>query len=156
RRNLLYLLRKIPGRSAATAEEDVDIAVRHAVLKFPAPLVKEAIANLAQLKHEKAEQTLITLLEDLQKILLAPENSAYAPRETRLLLDRAVAALARFGTPAARRAVVDHAFRKEAGLGDTFSRLSELAGQDMSGDPELVERLLAAFKAHAPRRLFGI
>src|SRR5439155_4011103 len=91
RRNLLYLLRKIPGRSAATAEEDVDIAVRHAVLKFPAPLVKEAIANLAQLKHEKAEKTLITLLEDLQKILLAPENSAYDPRETRLLLDRAVA-----------------------------------------------------------------
>ena len=156
RRNLLYLLRKIPGRSAAAAEEDVDIAVRHAVLKFPAPLVKEAVANLAQLKHEKAEKTLITLLENLETMLLAPENSAYDPRETRLLLDRVVAALARFGTPAARRAVVDHAFRNRTDLGDTFSRLSELAGQDMSGDPELVERLLAAFKAHAPRRLFGI
>ncbi|HYR46149.1 MAG TPA: hypothetical protein VER78_04020, partial [Thermoanaerobaculia bacterium] len=156
RRNLLYLLRRIPSPPNAPADEDVDIAVRHAVLKFPAPLVKEAIANLAQLKHEKAEKTLITLLEDLERMLLAPQESAYDPRETRLLVDRAVAALARFGTSTARRAVVDHAFRNKAGLGDTFSRLSELAGQDMSGDPELVERLLAAFKAHAPRRLLGI
>ena len=74
----------------------------------------------------------------------------------RLLLDRVVAALARFGTPKARRAVVDHAFRKKPELGNAMERLSELAGQDLSGDSELVERLLAAFKSNSPHKLLGI
>src|SRR6266545_3169030 len=157
RRNLLYLLRRIsPIRTDVVSEEDVNAAVRHAVLRFPAPLVKEAVANLGQLKHEKAESTLVTLLEDLEKMLLKPVESSYDPREIRLLLDRVVAALARFGTAGARRAVVDHGLKKKAALGDTVARLSELAGQDLSGDAEVVERLLAALKASSPHRVLGI
>jgi hypothetical protein len=55
RRNLLYLLRKIPARSDDSLDDDVDRAVRHAALRFPAPLVKEAVSNLSQLKHDRAE-----------------------------------------------------------------------------------------------------
>lgn len=156
RRNLLYLLRRIPARADDPSDEDVDTAVRHAVLRFPAPLVKEAVANLGQLKQEKAENALLALLDELEGLLIKPGESAYDPREIRLLLDRVVAALARFGTAQARQAVVDHGLKKKAELGDTMARLTELAGQDLSGEPELVERLLAALKTNGPHKVLGI
>jgi Domain of unknown function (DUF4388) len=157
RRNLLYLLRRIPRPPGTPIDEDVDLAVRHTELRFPAPLVKEAIANLGQLKHEKAEHTLIALLQDLETVLLGkPDETPYDPREGRLLLDRVVAALARFGTPGARRAVIDHGLKRKPELGDTMARLAELAGQDLSGDGEALDRLLAAMKSSAPFKLFGL
>jgi len=157
RRNLLYLLRRIPMAETVTAlEEDVDAAARHAVVPFPAPLLKEAVANLGQLNHERAESTLISLLGDLEKMLAKPADAPYDPREIRLLLDRVVAALAHFGTDAARKAVVDHGLKKKAELGDAISRLSELAGQDLSGDVEVLERLLAALRVNSPRKVLGI
>ncbi|HKA37953.1 MAG TPA: DUF4388 domain-containing protein, partial [Thermoanaerobaculia bacterium] len=159
RRNLLYLLRRIPmgGQDGLPPEDDVDVASRHAVLQFPAALLKEAIANLGQLRHEKAEKKLIALLDELEKMLLKPgPNPPYDPREGRLLLDRVVSALARFGTPEARRAVVEHALKKKPELGDTMARLSELSGQDLSADGESLDRLLTALKANTPRRVFGI
>ncbi len=156
RRNLLYLLRRIPPARDVPSDEDLDTAVRHAVLRFPAPLVKEAVANLGQLRHERAEVALLTLLDDLEKMLLKPTESAYDPREVRLILDRVVAALARFGSAKARRAVMEHGLKKKGELGDTMARLSELAGQDLSTDPEVVERLLAALKANAPYKVLGI
>ena len=156
RRNLLYLLRKIPARSDDPLDDDVDRAVRHAALRFPASLVKEAVANLSQLKHERAEAALLTLVGELEGMLLKPAQAFYEPRESTLLLDRVVAALARFGTSKARAAVVDHGLKDKAELGDTTVRLCELAGQDLSGDPQLVARLLAALKASAPRKVLGV
>lgn len=158
RRNLLYLLRRIPApaHGGLPAEEDVDTSVRHAVLKFPAPLVKEAVANLGQLRHERAESTLIGLLEDLERMLAKPAGAPYDPREARLLLDRVVSALARFGTAKARAAVVEHGLKRKAEFGDTAARLSELAGQNFSADIESLERLLAALKANSPHKVFGI
>jgi hypothetical protein len=134
----------------------VDRAVRHAALRFPASLVKEAVANLSQLKHERAETALLSLVGELEGMLLKPAQAFYDPRESRLLLDRVVTALARFGTPKARAAVVDHGLKDKAELGDTTVRLSELAGQDLSDDPQLVARLLAALKASAPRKVLGV
>ncbi len=156
RRNLLYLLRRIPRPANLPLEEDVDLAVRHTDLRFPAALVKEAIANLGQLRHEKAERTLITLLQDLEATLSKSGEAPYDRQEMVQLLDRVVAALARFGTPSARRAVVDHGLKRKPELGDTMARLAELAGQDLSKDEELVERLLAALKSNAPFKLFGL
>jgi hypothetical protein len=154
RRNLLYLLRRIPpDLGGAPSEEDVEAAARHAVLRLPAPLVKEAVANLAQMKNEKAESALLGLLENLEKMLEKPEASAYDPRQARLLLDRVVAALARLGTGKARRAIVEYGLKRRAGH---VAKLAELTGQDLSGDPELVGRLLAALKASSPRKLLGI
>jgi hypothetical protein len=156
RRNLLYLLRRIPRPPGAGLEDDVDVAVRHAELRFPAPLVKEAMANLGQLKHERAERTLIGILHDLEGMLAKPAESPYDPREMRLLLDRLVAALARYGTPGARRAVVEHGLSGKKEFGDTMSRLAELAGQDLSGEQDLVEKLLETLKANTPFKLFGL
>ena len=157
RRNLLFLLRKIPpARKDSPLDEDVDRAVRHAALRFPAPLVKEAVANLGQLKHERAEAALLALVGELEEMLHKPAEAFYDPRESRPLLDRVVAALARFGTSKARTAVVDHGLKDKAELGDTTTRLAELAGQDLSEDPQLVARLLAALKANAPRRVLRL
>lgn len=156
RRNLLYLLRRIPRPAGVSEDEDVDIAVRHVDLNLPSLLVKEAIANLGQLKQEKSERTLVALLADLETMLAKPSEAPYDAHEMRLVLDRVVAALARFGTPGARRAVVEHGLKKRAELGETTARLAELARQDLSGDPELVDRLLSALKANSPFRLFGL
>lgn len=156
RRNLLYLLRRIPRAPGAGLEEDVDVAVRHAELRFPAPLVKEAMANLGQLKHERAERTLVGILHDLEGMLSKPAESPYDPREMRLLLDRLVAALARYGTPGARRAVVEHGLSGKKEFGDTMSRLAELAGQDLSGEQDLVDKLLETLRSNTPFKLFGL
>ena len=156
RRNLLYLLRRIPRPADSSEQEDVDLAVRHASLQFPAPLVKEAIANLGQFKTEKSERTLIALLADLENVLAKPADSPYDAREIRLLLDRVVAALARFATANAHRAVVDHGLKKRPELGETMARVAELAGQDLSADPEVVQRLLTTMKSNTPFKLFGL
>jgi hypothetical protein len=156
RRNLLYLLRRIPPARGESLDEDVSRAVRHAVLRFPAPLVREAVANLGQLKHERAENALLSLLHDLEEMLIRPAEASYDSREVRLLLDRVVAALARFGTAKARGAVVDHGLKKKAELGDTVARLAELAGQDLSGEVEVVDRLLAALKTNSPHKVLGM
>ena len=156
RRNLLYLLRRIPPARGESLDEDVSRAVRHAVLRFPAPLVREAVANLGQLKNERAENALLSLLHDLEEMLIRPAEASYDPREVRLLLDRVVAALARFGTAKASGAVVDHGLKKKAELGDTVARLAELAGQNLSGEVEVVDRLLAALKTNSPHKVLGI
>jgi len=156
RRNLLYLLRRIPRPEEAPLDEEVELVARHCEPRFPAPLLKEAIASLGQLKHEKAERTLSSLLADLEGMLVKPGEAPYDTKELSVLLDRVGAALARFGTPTARRAVVDHALKRKAELGDTMARLAELAGQDFSDDPGTVERLLAALRSNLPFKIFGL
>jgi len=56
----------------------------------------------------------------------------------------------------ARRALIDHAAKKQPQLGDTVARLGELGGQDMSEDTETVEQLLTLMKANMPFRLLGM
>ena len=155
RRNLLYLLRRIP-RPEGPMEEEVDIIIRHTELRFPTPMLKEAIANLGQLKHDRSEQALGGMLRDIEAILLKPGENPYDSKELRLILDRVVAGLARFGTPGARRAVVEHALKRKTELGDTMSRLTELAGQDLSEDPQTVEKLIASLKSNLPFKLLGL
>src|SRR5262249_43643670 len=72
------------------------------------------------------------------------------------LLDRVSSALARFGTPGARRAVAEHGLKAKPELGDSMARLSELSGQDLSSDKDLVEKLLTSLKANTPFKLFGL
>ena len=52
RRNCLYLLRKIPRPAEAPLEAEVEVTVRHAELRLPPLLLREAVANLGTLRHE--------------------------------------------------------------------------------------------------------
>ena len=119
-------------------------------------LVKEAVATLAQYKDERAEQGLTQLLFEIEGMLAEPEGAPYEAKDLRALLDRVAATLGKLPAPRARRALIDHAGRKQPALGDTVARLTELGGQDMSEDPETVDQLLALLKANLPFKLLGM
>ena len=156
RRNLVYLLRRIPRTAEATFEEESDVVLRHAQLGLPLLLVKESVATLAQYKDERAEQGLTQLLFELKAMLGQQEEAPYEPKDLRALLDRVAATLGKLPAPRARRALIEHAGKKQPQLGDTIARISELSGQDMSEDTETVDQLLALLKASLPFKLLGM
>lgn len=156
RRNLVYLLRRIPKSAEASFDEESEVVLRHAQLGLPLVLVKEAVATLAQYKDERAEQGLTQLLFEIEGMLAEPEGAPYEAKDLRALLDRVAATLGKLPAPRARRALIDHAGRKQPALGDTVARLTELGGQDMSEDPETVDQLLALLKANLPFKLLGM
>lgn len=156
KRNLLYLLRKLPRAADQTAGPELDAILPFADPALPAPLVKEAIAGLSQIKDERAEASLLTLVQGLETVLTKKGDAPFDEAELQPLLDRAVSALARFGSATARRAVVEHGLRRKAGLGDARARLAELAGQNLTDDPDLVRLLLKAARAEMPFKVFGL
>ena len=156
RRNLVYLLRRIPRSAEATFEDESEIVVRHAQLGLPLLLVKEAVATLGQYKDERAEQGLAQLLFEIEAMLGEAEGAPYPAKDLRALLDRVAATLGKLPAPRARRALIDHAGKKQPALGDTMARLSELGNQDMSEDTETVDLLLGLLKANLPFKLLGM
>ena len=156
RRNLVYLLRRVPKSADASFEEESDVVLRHAQLGLPLLLVKESVATLAQYKDERAEQGLTQMLFEIEGMLAEPEGAPYEAKDLRALLDRVAATLGKLPAPRARRALIEHAGKKQPQLGDTMARISELSGQDMSEDTETVDQLLALLKANLPFKLLGM
>jgi hypothetical protein len=156
KRNLLYLVRKTPRAPEQPPDPELDILVRYADPTLPPPLVKETIAGLAPLKHERAEAALVSLAQGLESMLVKKGDAPFDEAELQPLLDRAIAALARFGSGTARRVVVEHGLKRKSGLGDAGARLAELATQDLTDDPELVNVLLKAARAEMPFKVFGV
>ncbi|MEW6337260.1 MAG: DUF4388 domain-containing protein [Acidobacteriota bacterium] len=155
-RNLLYLLRRIPPAKDQSWDAELEVVGRMSEAGRPIVLVKEAVANLAQIRYEKAEKVLISRLSEYESLALSGDKAPYPAGETVSLIDRLVYGLARLGTPAALRAAVNHGLKRQPQLGDTTARLAELAGQDLSGDPELVGRLLKALSTELPHKVFGL
>jgi hypothetical protein len=156
RRNLVYLLRRIPKSADATFEDESEIVVRHAQPGLPLLLVKESIATLGQYKDERAEQGLTQLLFEIEAMLGEPAGAPYEAKDLRALLDRVAATLGKLPAPRARRALIEHAGKKQPALGDTMARVAELGGQDMSDDAETVGQLLGLLKANLPFKLLGM
>ena len=156
KRNLLFLVRRIPRDTEEPTELEVGVLVGLADPTLPPPLVKEVIANLGNAHHPKAEAALVTLVQGLEGMLLKKIGAPFDEAELQPLLDRAVSALARFGSPTSRRLVVEHGLRRKGGLGDAGARLAELSGQDLSQDPDLVAMLLKSLHAELPFKVFGL
>ena len=157
RRNLVYLLRRIPKSAGASFEDESEAVLRHAQLGLPLLLVKESVAALALYKDERAEQGLTQMLFELEAMLLGkPEEAPYEAKDLRALLDRVAATLGKLPAPRARRALIEHAGKKQPQLGDTMARIAELGGQDMSEDTETVDQLLVLLKANLPFKLLGM
>lgn len=154
-RNLLHLLRRLPRPAELPWDDEIALVAKLSEPGRPLPLVKEAIANLGQIKHERAGSALETRLADFEAMALR-SDSLYDARDLQTLLDRVVYGLARHGSPSAIRAVVEHGLKRQSQLGDTVARLGELAGMDLSVDEPSVAKLLAAVRAEAPARLFGL
>jgi len=154
-RNVIFLLRRIP-----LGEEDDQHGELEQLSEFSRPdrpfmVTKEAVAALANLSLPKAEQVLVDRLATFEKEALR-KSSTYAPEELAEILDRTCAALAHRGTPKAVDAVVQHAFRHRPELGEPLHRLERLADCDLSGNRDLLERLLAMLKKMLPARVMGL
>ena len=156
KRNLLYLLRKTARAPEASPDSELNALVPFADPSLPPPLVKEAIAGLAAIRHERSEGALASLVQGLETILAKKGDAPFDEAELQPLLDRAVAALARFGSSTSRRIVVEHGLKRKAGLGDAGARLAELATQDLTEDAELLAVLVKAAKAEMPFKVFGL
>lgn len=156
KRNLVYLLRRVPRPVDQPAEKELDAVVRLSEPGLPPPLVKEALAALGQIKHEKAEAALIQRVEGLEQLLAKKGEAPFDEAELQPILERAVTTLARLGTPASRRVVVEHALRKKGPLGEAAPRMAELGSQDLSEDPELVDFLVRSLRAELPFKVLGL
>lgn len=154
--NLIYLLRIVPRPEEADVGYEVNLVMQALGKNSPVPLVKQAIAFLAQSEHPDAERALIAYLKVFEDMLLKPETRLYEPQDIDALLDRTCAALARYGTPKAWHALVDHGLNAETRLGSTVTRLMAAGHQDLSKDKELLQRLLDALKAELPRSVLGM
>jgi hypothetical protein len=155
-RNLLHILRRVPPSPDLPRDAEVDLLARLSSAGAPLAVVKEAIAVLGQHHHPRAEQTLIARVAELEDALLGTRPMPYEREELLGLLDRVVAILARSPSAAARRCVVDHLLKRKPALGDTLARGAELGNQDLSGEPELVSRLVRSLRDELPARVFGL
>ena len=145
--NLIYLLRVIERPEDASVGAEVNLVMRACNKESPAPMVKQAIAFLAQSEHEHAERTLLAYLQVFENMLLRPEARVYSLEEIDALLERTCTALARYGSPRAWRALIDHGLKTETGLGNTVSRLIAAGHHDLSKKKDLLGRLVGALKA---------
>lgn len=156
RRNLIHLMRHIPASQDEPENRVVDAIVPHLRLGLPSAVLKEALAAIAQVRHEKAERSLVQLLHEIESNLMNPKQLALDPTELLTLADRVAASLCRLDTPGARKAVIDHALKKETKLGDARSRLADLSKADLSQDRYAVNRLIEGIKANLPLKVLGV
>jgi len=150
-RNWIYLLRTVPRPAEESPESEIDLVAHFAPPGHAPFLMREAVTYLGQTRHARAKQALVALLHSYEAECSRTDATAEKLQEWRGGLDRICGALARFGTPSAWNAVLDHALSRRPTLGSTMSRLSELSSQDLSGSPEVLERLFAEMQNTLPR-----
>jgi hypothetical protein len=156
RRNLIYLLRRIPRPPEVSVEEEVDVLSKHADFRLAPPLLRELAPALAGIRHEKSEVALRKMVKELEEALATPGVAQEEREELASLLDRVVGALARLGTPSALKTLADHALQKRPDWGDTLGRLNEIVGQDLTSHPDVVAKILDRLEKELPRRRLGM
>ena len=151
RRNLAFLLRRIPRTGHERIEEEMDLLAAMIAPGEPMMSAKEAVGALGQLRHRPAELALIGRLRRLETEMIARGGDA----ERFEMADRLCAALARHGSPRTIRALAAHAYNRAPGLGDALSRFRELSRVDLSIDPEQLAMLLASIRDLASPKVLG-
>lgn len=155
-RNLIHLLRTIPRSDGETVNPEIDVLVKMSEPTSPPPLVREAMTALSQLRHDRADRTLIARVAELEGALFGQNQLPHESADVESMLDSAVTLLARSTNPAARRAVFAHGIKRQSVLGDTHGRLAKLGAHDLSDDPELVSRIVKGIQEELPTKLFGV
>jgi hypothetical protein len=154
-RNVIFLLRRIPRGSDDNLDQELELLAAYSRPEQPFMVTKEAVGGLALLSTPRAEQVLIHDLAAFEVGAL-DRSLPYTEEETLEILDRACAALARFGSPEAVSTVVTHGFRKESQLGDTLYRLRHLGACNLEHERELMGRLLDRLRKLLPARVLGL
>lgn len=152
RRNLVFLLRRIPRFRREGLEEELAMLQTMISRGQPAISAKEAAGALGQIRDGQAERMLIERFRKLEGEI----ESGAAGVESWEVLDRLCAAVARIGTPPAIRTVAAHAFKRSRNLGDTTARFEHLAWVDLTADPEQLALLLSAMRDLVPSRMLGL
>ena len=155
-RNLLNVLRRIPRPDDSPIEGEIEVLGHLTRPGHHVLILKDAIANLGQIRHENAGTVLVAAGKEFESLASKPPGGMYGAEDLATLLDRTYASLARIGTRSALAAVVDHGLNSDPALGDTRARLAELAAIDLSGEPALVSRLAAVLRKELPRKVFGL
>jgi Domain of unknown function (DUF4388) len=152
RRNLVFLLRRIPRSSREGLPEELAMLEAMIAHDQPAISAKEAAGALGQVRDPHAERALVERFRRLEGEI----ERGRAGAESWELLDRLCAAVARIGTPPAIRTIATHAFKRSRQLGDTAARFEHLAWIDLTADPEQLSLLLTAMRDLIPSRMLGL
>ncbi len=155
-RNLVYLLRTTRRPSDAPADPEIDVLIPMSELEGPLPLVREALATLGQIQHERAVTALVARVSELEDSLLGKRQLPHDEGELRALLDSVAGMLARSPAKEARRCVIQHGLKRQPQLGDTLARMSKLSGQDLSEDRSAVDRLVRCLRDELPGKVLGL
>jgi len=156
-RNLVYLLRRIPADETAPIDKELEVLTQLSKPNQPSILIREAIRTLGPLKHAGAERLLTVRLREFEEAALRqPPSPDGVPGPMLEMLDTACSSLALQRTATSLTAILQHALRDEASLGDAVARLDVLGFQDLSAFPETVDRLLQTIRERLPRKILGI
>ena len=156
-RNVVHLLRTIPRAPETTwpFEEEIDAVAPFLEPGQPLFLVKEALQYMLAMRQPRAEGHLLAQFRAVERAVQMLPASAEDRPQLLVHLDRTAATLARFASPRAWLALVEHALARHASSGDTLSRLAELASQDLSPAPAVVAKLIGAVEENLPRGMLG-
>jgi hypothetical protein len=156
-RNVMHLLRTIPRAPEAAwpVDEEIDAVAPFIEPGQPLFLVKEALQYLQATHEPRAEGHLLAQFRAVERAVQLLPPSAEDRPVLLIHLDRTAATLARFGSPRAWTALVEHALARHAASGDTLSRLAELSGQDLSPAPAVVAKLVEAVEENLPHGMLG-
>ncbi len=156
RRNMVFLLRRIPAPAGAPADVELKLLEQASRMTNPLLVVREALSALGQIGREGAQEILTARLAQIEQMLITGETGVYDVQALTQLLDRTVSALAGIGSAVALRTIVDHALKRKRALGNTIARLEVLASHDLSGDKDLVARLVETVRADLPVKVLGL
>jgi len=151
RRNLAFLLRRIPRTGHQGIEEEIQLLAAMMEPEEPPISAKEAVGALGILRQRPAELALVDRLRRLEAETIARGGTP----DRWEMADRICAALARHGTSRAIRAIAGHAYNRAPALGDALARFEHLARLDLSVDPEQLAVLMKAIRELAPSKVLG-
>ncbi|MGE5234718.1 MAG: DUF4388 domain-containing protein [Acidobacteriota bacterium] len=156
-RNFVFLLYRIPPPRGEVSERELQVIVQLSGVGQAMALLRECVVYLGLVPGGRGVPTLLARLGEIERMLLDEKTPpARDPGELDRLLNHVCSSLIRAGTPAARRAVIEHGLRQQPRLGDTLSRLTELGGSDLTADEASIDRLLEALQGFMPRRVLGV
>jgi len=151
RRNLAFLLRRIPRAGHERIEEEMELLAAMIAPEEPPISAKEAVGALGQLRHRPAELALVDRLRRLEAEMIARGGS----QDRFEMADCLCSALARHGSVRAIRAVTAHAYNPAPALGDALARFELLSRLDLTVDPEQLAVLLKSIRQLAPSKVLG-
>jgi len=154
-RNLVFLLHRLPRSPEVDPRQELELAGQFSALGNHPSFQRETFVLLAQLPNGIGGPLLVQRLAEADRELEGAAPTSHELPEMWKILNSLAAALARTGTSAARRALVEHALAQRPRTGDSAARLRELAAVDLSGDREVVSRLLEALRTLQPVKVLG-